>query len=41
MKKLLIIILFLALIGGGFGAYYFCRGKQMKEILKKLKRGGM
>ncbi len=39
MKKLLIIILFLALIGGGFGAYYFLSGKANERNIEEIKKG--
>ena len=39
MKKLLIIILFLALIGGGFGAYYFLSGKANERNIDEIKKG--
>lgn len=39
MKKLLIIVLILAVIGGGFGAYYIFSGKMEERNIEEIKKG--
>ena len=39
MKKFLIILLILAIVGGGFGAYYIFSGKMEERNIEEIKKG--